>query len=175
MYRMFGRQVRFLASAFNWRHWAHLLRMVHFYGYSHVGPLRQAKVGPGAAISPTATFRCGQNIHLGANVHIGDRSSLWAGVDSRIFLGDDALLGPDVYVTTSNYRFDEGAPVREMDRRELDVHIGADCWLGAKVIVLPGVSIGAGTVVGAGSVVTRTLPPGVVAVGNPARIVRERK
>jgi acetyltransferase-like isoleucine patch superfamily enzyme len=169
------RRIRFIGSILDPRNWLHLVKMVHYYSYTHVAPLRAAEVGSGAAIAPTTSFRSGRNIQLGKNVHLGERVALWAGPVSRIELGDDALLGPDVYITTSNYNFDDGTPVRSSGRIELDVVVGADCWLGARVIVLPGVTIGAGSIVGAGSVVTKSLPPGSVAVGNPARILRARK
>lgn len=168
------RGLEFVGSLLAPRNWGHLLRMVHYYRYSHVEPLRQAEVGRGAAIAPTASFRQGSHIHLGTNVHLGEGTALWAGPKSHIHLGDNALLGPDVYITTSNYQFDLGTPVRSMPREERDVYIGADVWLGARVIVLPGVRIGDGSIVGAGSIVTRDVPPGSVAVGNPARIVRQR-
>ena len=90
-------------------------------------------------------------------------------------IGEDALFGPQVYITASNYRYDAGSPVMHQERVEQDVEIGADVWLGAGVVVLPGVSIGAGSVVAAGAVVTRSLPPGSVAAGVPARVVKQRE
>ena len=82
------------------------------------------------------------------------------------------MIGPNVTLATA------GHPVWPELREKAyqfncDIHIGRNCWLGAGVIVLPGVTIGDHTVVGAGSVVTRDLPANVVAVGNPCRVLRE--
>jgi maltose O-acetyltransferase len=89
-----------------------------------------------------------------------------------IAIGDDVQIGPNVQLLTPTH------PVEARLRREKweaaePIAIGHNVWLGGGVIVLPGVTIGDDTVVGAGSVVTRDLPPAVVAVGNPARIIRE--
>lgn len=81
------------------------------------------------------------------------------------------MFGPNVTIATA------GHPIRP-DLREkgyqynMPVRIGRNCWIGAGVVILPGVTIGDHTVVGAGSVVTKDLPPDVVAVGNPCRVLR---
>ena len=92
--------------------------------------------------------------------------------DTHIYVGDYTMIAPNVTIATA------GHPILPELRQKglqynLPVHIGKNCWLGAGVIVLPGVSIGDNTVVGAGSVVTKDLPSNVVAVGNPARVLRE--
>ena len=89
-----------------------------------------------------------------------------------ITIGDDVQIGPGVQLLTATHPVEPG-PRREKWEGSGPIDIGDDVWLGGGVIVLPGVTIGADTVVGAGSVVTRDLPAGVVAVGNPARVVRE--
>lgn len=91
--------------------------------------------------------------------------------DTHIFVGDGTMLGPSVTTATA------GHPILPALRRlgyqyNAPVHIGKNCWLGAGVIVLPGITIGDDTVVGAGSIVTHDLPGGVVAVGTPCRVVR---
>ena len=91
--------------------------------------------------------------------------------DTHIFIGDGTMLGPNVTIATA------GHPILPALRRlgyqyNAPVHIGKNCWLGAGVIVLPGITIGDDTVVGAGSVVTHDLPGGVVAVGVPCRVLR---
>ena len=92
----------------------------------------------------------------------------------RIIIGDHVSLAPEVFITASDYRFVSGRPFREQPKRELDVVIGHDVWLGARVVVTAGVTIGDGCIVGAGAVVTRNLPPGSIAVGVPARVVSQR-
>lgn len=169
------RLLRALRSALDPRPWLHVLRLVHFYNYSHVSQLRRAQIGPGVAMSPNVALRNGERIAIGAGAHVGAYCSLWAGDTSgRITLGRKALLGPEVFITASNYRTAAGTPVMDQPRDEADVVIGDDVWLGARVIVLPGVTVGDGCVVGAGSVVTKDLEPGSIAVGSPARVVGRR-
>jgi maltose O-acetyltransferase len=93
-------------------------------------------------------------------------------IDTReIRIGDDVLIGPNVQLLTADHPLDPTARHAGWESgRPITIADGA--WLGGGVIVLPGVTIGTNTVVGAGAVVTRDLPPGVVAVGNPARVVR---
>ena len=126
-------------------------------------------------MAPNVSLRNGERIKIGAYAHIGSHCSLWAG-DSvgRITLGRHALLGPEVFITASNYETEPGTPVMDQPKRERDVVIGDDVWLGARVVVVPGVEIGDGCIVGASSVVTRSIPAGSIAVGNPARIVGRR-
>ena len=92
--------------------------------------------------------------------------------DTHIYIGDYTMLGPNVTIATAGHPIDP-----ELRRRglqyNLPVRIGRNCWLGAGVIVMPGVTIGDNTVIGAGSVVTKDIPAGVVAVGNPCRVLRE--
>lgn len=85
------------------------------------------------------------------------------------------LFGPEVLITAANYRFNDGSPVTEQLMDEADVTIGRDAWLGARVIVLPGVTIGEGAVIAAGSVVRKDVPSFAIAAGVPAKVVGERQ
>jgi maltose O-acetyltransferase len=91
---------------------------------------------------------------------------------AAITIGDDVQIGPNVQLLTATHPL-EPQPRRDKWEAAEPITIGDNVWLGGGVIVCPGVSIGADTVVGAGSVVTRDLPAGVVAVGAPARVLRE--
>ena len=127
-------------------------------------------VGGGTTVR--SDFRCdyGYRITIGAYCFVN-----WGAVFldvGPIVLGDHVQLGPNVQLLTATHPLD-AAERRAGWQQPAPITIGDDAWLGGGVIVLPGVRIGAGTVVGAGSVVTRDLSPGVVAVGNPARVVRE--
>ena len=127
-------------------------------------------VGPNSTIR--SEFRCdyGYNVHLGANVFVN-----WGAVFldvGRITVGDFVQLGPNVHLLTATHPLDAGRR-REGWEGSGPITISDDVWLGGGVVVLPGVTIGARTVVGAGAVVTGDLPEGVLAVGNPARVVRE--
>jgi len=154
----------------------HLLKVARFWSYAHVQPRRRLTAGPGLRMSPLASLRNGERIVLGHDVHVGERTCLWAGDSTgRIVLGDHVLLGPEVFITASNYGVVHGVPVMTQPKREADVVIGSDVWLGVRVVVLAGVTIGDGAVVGAGSVVSRSLPAQCIAVGSPARVVGWRE
>lgn len=118
-----------------------------------------------------APFQCDLGYHItvgsGTFVNFGAVFLDMAPVD----VGRDVQIGPYVQVLTSTHELDAERR-RAGWERALPVTIGDTVWLGGGVIVCPGVTIGRDTVVGAGAVVTRDLPPGVLAVGNPARIVR---
>ncbi len=117
----------------------------------------------------------------GRLIEIGDYSGI--GVDCHvpadIRIGKDVMMGPDVLIIGQHqsHRFDDlSMPMRLQGREDVaPVVIEDDVWLGARVIVLPGIRIGHGSVIGAGAIVTRDVPPFAVCAGNPARIVRFRK
>ena len=90
---------------------------------------------------------------------------------ATVTVGDDVQIGPNVQLLTATHPMEPG-PRRDKWEAAEPIVIGDNVWLGGGVIVCPGVTIGADTVVGAGSVVTRDLPSGVVAVGSPARVIR---
>ncbi|MFL6212860.1 MAG: DapH/DapD/GlmU-related protein [Blastocatellia bacterium] len=91
-------------------------------------------------------------------------------------IGDENMFGPDVYITDSNHTFGSGVSPKAAPMQTGRVRIGNRCWIGAKAVILKDVELGDGAVVGAGAVVTRSVPPGVVVAGVPARQVsRVRK
>lgn len=170
------RVLRMLASILDPRAWISLLRLVNHYNYDHVAPRRKLHLGRGVQLSPTVSLRNAERIEIGARSRIGDDCALWAGDHTgRIRIGEDCLFGPQVYITASNYRTQSGVPVHAQPKHERDVIVEDGCWLGARVLVLAGVTIGRGCVVGAGAVVTHSLPPGAIAVGVPARAVKYRE
>lgn len=164
--------VRRLGFMVTCRSWA---RVANFFRYDS-RELARAAVAPAVHVSPTVSVRNGRRITIGTGSHIGQWSFLWAGDSTgRIDIGDHALLAPEVFLTASDYDFDAGpGPVMSLPKRERDVRIGSNTWLGAKVIVVGGVTIGDGAIVAAGSVVTRDIPEGAVAAGVPARVIRMR-
>lgn len=115
----------------------------------------------------------GRHVHLGSNIYMNFNTTLVD--DGHIYIGDWTKFGPNVTVATP------GHPIlpslRQGAGRVLqynkDVHIGSCVWVGAGAVILPGVTIGDNSVIGAGSVVTRDIPANVVAVGNPCRVIRE--
>lgn len=169
------RALRFVLSALDLRAWAHVFRLVNYYNYMHVTPRRQLVLKGRANISPTASFANAFQIEAGPGLRIGERCMLWAGNGTaRIILGRNVLFGPEVMVTASSYRFNDGSPVTEQASDEADVVIGDDVWLGARAIILPGTRIGAGAIIGAGALVRGEIPAMAIAVGVPARVVGQR-
>ncbi len=153
-----------------------MFKLVHYWNYAHVTPRREATIGSGSVLAPNVTLRNGSRVQLGRGCRVGANSSLWAGNSSgRVIIGNDVLIGPEVFITASNYEIPRGQPVTEQGTIETDVIIGDNVWLGRGVTVLPGVTIGDGCVIGAGSVVAKSLPPESIAVGSPARVVAERQ
>ncbi len=153
----------------------HPLRLIHFYGYSHVSQRRKMSLGRDVRLAPNVSLANAERIELGDQVQIGARCSLWAGkTTSWIRIGDRTTFGPEVFVTAADYGLDAALPITEQPMVERDIIIGKDCWIGARVIITAGIAIGDGAVIGAGSVVTRDIPPGAIAVGVPARVVRHR-
>lgn len=130
-----------------------------------------ADIGEGCYIEPPLRANWGgHHVHFGKNVYANFNLTLVD--DTHIYVGDNTMFGPNVTVATA------GHPILPELREQgyqynAPVHIGKNCWIGAGAIILPGITIGDNVVVGAGSVVTKDLPSGVVAVGNPCKILRE--
>jgi maltose O-acetyltransferase len=115
-------------------------------------------------------FYCdyGTNIHLGDRVYFNFNCVVLDVCEVRI--GDRTLFGPAVQIYTAMHPLD--AELRKTCELGKPITIGADVWVGGGAIILPGVTIGDRAVIGAGSVVTKNVPAGVLAVGNPCRVVR---
>lgn len=119
-----------------------------------------------------STFNCdyGGNIFIGDNITVNYNVTI---LDIRkVFIGNNVMIAPNVLITTV------GHPLSPKGRREhqgiaKEVHIGNDVWIGANATILPGVSIGDGSVIGAGAVVTKDVPPMVVVGGVPAKIIKK--
>jgi maltose O-acetyltransferase len=127
-------------------------------------------LGEGAFIKPPIYVDYGEHVTVGPRTFAN--YNLVALDVAPITIGADCQIGPNVQLLTALHPIDPAARRARWEAAE-PITIGDNVWLGGGVIVLPGVTIGDNTVVGAGAVVTRNLPPSVVAVGNPARIVRE--
>ncbi len=127
------------------------------------------------AVGEDTEIRPPLHVDYGTSIRVGARCFANFGLVAldvaAITIGDDVQIGPNVQLLTPTHPVEPG-PRREKWEAAEPITIGDNVWLGGGVVVLPGVTIGADTVVGAGSVVTRDLPAGVVAVGNPARVVR---
>ena len=129
-----------------------------------------AEIGDGCYIEPPLHANWGGHfVHFGKQIYAN--FSLTLVDDTHIYVGDYTMFGPNVTIATA------GHPILPSLRKEgyqynMPVHIGENCWIGAGACIMPGVSIGDHTVIGAGSVVTKDIPSGVVAVGNPCKVLR---
>lgn len=130
-----------------------------------------AEIGTGCYIEPPLHANwAGKHVHFGKDVYANFGLTLVD--DTHIYVGDNTMFGPNVVIATA------GHPILPEIREQgyqynMSVTIGKNCWLGAGVLVMPGVTIGDNTVIGAGSVVTKDIPENVIAVGNPCRVMRE--
>lgn len=127
------------------------------------------QVGKNVWIEPD--FRCefGKNITIGDNVYINFGCVI---LDcGLVVIGNSTLIGPNVGIFSGNHTLDaeERAAGGLVPK---DIRIGERVWIGGNVSIVPGVSIGSNTIIAAGSVVTRDIPGGVLAAGNPCRVLR---
>lgn len=159
-----------------------LKKLELLYDFNNTRPLEQekrqelmkkmfAEVGKNCYIEPPFHANWG-----GAHIHLGDfvytNFNFTAVDDSHIYIGSYTMIGPNVTVATA------GHPILPELREKayqynMPVHIGKNCWIGAGALIMPGVTIGDNSVIGAGSVVTKDIPSNVVAYGNPCRVARE--
>ena len=158
-----------------------LKRLEKLYDYNATRPLEQekrqqllkemfAEIGENCYIEPPLHSNWGgKHVHFGKNVYANFNLTLVD--DTHIYVGDYTMFAPNVILATA------GHPILPSLREKgyqynLPIVIGRNCWLGAGVIVMPGVIIGNNTVIGAGSIVTNDIPSNVVAYGNPCRVIR---
>jgi galactoside O-acetyltransferase len=159
-----------------------LAYMEMLYDYNATRPLEQekrqrllkemfAEIGDGCHIETPlhANWGC-HYVHFGSGIYCNSNVTLVD--DAEIYVGDDCMIASNVVIATS------GHPVLPILRKHnyvynIPVHIGKNVWIGSGVQILPGVTIGDNSVIGAGSVVTNNIPPNMVALGVPCRIIRE--
>ena len=112
-------------------------------------------------------------ISIGDNCYIGYFLSVLSGAD--VIIGNDVLIASNVLIASENHGMDPecGIPYMDQALSSSPVSIGDGCWIGERVIVLPGVSIGAGAIIGAASVVSKDIPAHTIALGSPARVVKK--
>ena len=128
---------------------------------------RLAEVGEGAVIRPPFHCDYGFNIRLGAGVFLNFNCVILDAVPVNI--GDKTQIGPGVQILTADHPREPAVRASGLEFGR-SIHIGRNVWVGGGAIILPGVSIGDDALIGAGSVVTRDVPAGATAFGNPARV-----
>ncbi|WP_433064984.1 sugar O-acetyltransferase [Dactylosporangium sp. CS-033363] len=126
-------------------------------------------IGEDVEIRPPLHVDYGSHLHVGARTFVN--FGLMALDVATIRIGEDVLMGPNVQLLTPTHPIDP-EPRRAKWEAALPITIGDNVWIGGMAVICPGVTIGANSVIGAGAVVTRDIPADVVAVGNPARVVR---
>lgn len=135
--------------------------------------LLRGRIGQGVMIQRGCSFVEIDGIRIGNWVYIGPGAQMSG--SGGLTIEDNVAIGPDVTVLTSNHRWEgvEYVPFGpELDRRP--VRIESHSWIGARVVILPGVTIGKGAIVGAGAVVTKGVPSCAVVAGNPAVVIKWR-
>ncbi|MEO7202063.1 MAG: acyltransferase [Candidatus Tumulicola sp.] len=153
-----------------------LLELVHAQVHEFTLPKRYlAALGARSYLHKRTSLRSPENISIGSDASIGPESRLWASPGAKLRIGDKALFGPNVLILTSNH----GAAERDVamiDQPwiECEVRIGADVWIGANAVVLPGVTIGDHSIIAAGAIVTKDVAPYSVVGGVPARVIMSR-
>ncbi|MBI4430605.1 MAG: acyltransferase [Candidatus Omnitrophica bacterium] len=165
--------LKIILSPKTWRYLSYLLNRLWLDNISAVPRLRY--LGKGTVIEPTACFNVPENVSIGKNCHINRFCCLWASERSKIVIGDNGLMGPSVGIFSSNHGHDVGStPMIDQPVEEKDIIIGNNVWLGAHVVILPGVKISDDVIVAAGAVVTKDVPANSVVGGVPAKVIGER-
>ncbi|AFP20444.1 acyltransferase [Geobacter sulfurreducens] len=130
-------------------------------------------------------YRCGNNVTIWDGVQIDKPSNLVIGnnvsinrgsfinAEGGVFIGSDVLIGPNVIIYSQNHNFTGEELTRLCGYQKAPVVIEDNVWIASGCILLPGIKLGKGCVVGAGSIVTRDVPPKCLALGSPARVVKE--
>ncbi len=127
-------------------------------------------VGAGCVIHSPFLFDIGRNIHLGENVFINYNCVI---LDmTEVYIGNNVMIGPNVTISTASHSLSKMSR-RRKEGHAMSIEIGDDVWIGCNVSILPGVKIGKGAVIGAGSVVTSDIPENVLAVGVPAKSIKQ--
>ncbi len=130
-----------------------------------------AEIGENCYIEPPFHANWGgHHVHFGNNVYAN--FGLTMVDDTHIFVGDCTMFGPNVVVATAGHPINPELRAKAY-QYNMPVRIGKNCWIGAGALIMPGVTIGDNTVIGAGSVVTKDIPSGVLAFGNPCKVIKK--
>lgn len=138
-----------------------------------LGPDAKLEIGEGAILDRFMTIECTGRLFIGARVIFGHHCTLAS--RENVEIGDDSLLAEMVSIRDHDHRFERlDVPIREQGADVAPVVIGRNVWIGAKVSVVKGVTIGDNAIIGANAVVTRDIPANAIAVGIPARVIKMR-
>jgi acetyltransferase-like isoleucine patch superfamily enzyme len=134
----------------------------------------QLKVGQNFWVLGTLEYTNSHNISIGNHVYINKHVFLEALGDAHITIGNNVMIGRYTYIVTILHGTKRNIPMIDQPNTYQSVTIEDDVWIGANVIILPGVTVGKGAIVGAGAVVTKDVLPYTVVGGVPARLIKQR-
>lgn len=135
---------------------------------------KNIKFGENVVLYPGVSFEGGGLINIGNNVKIGTNTIIYAGNEGGIEIGDDTIIAGNSYIIDSNHGIEKDKKISSQKLSSAKIIIGRDVWIGANVTVIKGGNIGDGAVIGANSLVNRDIDPYSVAVGTPAKIIKNR-
>ena len=167
-------------------------RTIGYLLYSSIGrilPSSTSKINIGqkkfrAFCGKFILSKCGKDVNIekgaifSSRLSIGDYSGVGkrASIQGTVVIGDYVMMGPDCIIYTRNHRFDDTETPMKLQgfQEERPVIIGDDVWIGGRVIILPGVEIGSHAIIGAGAIVTKSVPDYAIVGGNPAKVLKYR-
>ncbi|MDD5053074.1 MAG: acyltransferase [Sulfuricurvum sp.] len=129
--------------------------------------------GSDVVVKNNCYFGNGRRLSVGNRSQLGQNSKL----SGKITIGDDVLMGPDVIMMATSHAYSKvEIPINQQgDTEEKEINIGNDVWIGTRVIILPGIKIGSHSIIGAGSVVTKSFSKYSIIAGNPAKLIKTRE
>ena len=145
-----------------------------FY-YEHVLPIKAIKKGINVNIHPTVSIRFGEKIVLGNNIAIGPNCGIWASNGSKITIGDNSAIAFGSFIVSSHHGILRSQGFRGQKLIEKDVVIENDVWIGAHSAILCGVTIGKHSIIGAGTVVSKDIPPYTIVTGENRKLKKLRR
>lgn len=164
----------YLSVLFNKNSFNLLADSIKWFIEDHIVPYSKIeKAGNEGFIHPSVNFKSPENVIIGNYTRIQPNVCLWASPNSKIIIGDFSGLGPGTMLFSSNHKYEFGKIYVQQPWVEKDIVIGRNVWVGAGCILTAGVTIGDGSVIGAGSVVNKDVPPNSLAVGVPAKIIKD--
>jgi len=175
-FMLLGKNVQFTyLQHINWGKFLKLGDFVYISGLGKGGISIGNNVGIGAfsrLVVGTSLNNMGHHIRIGNNVGIGEFAYLGGG--GGLDIGHDCIIGQYFSCHPENHLYDNAdVPIRLQGVTRKGIKVGANCWIGSKVTLLDGISIGSGCVIAAGAVVTRSFPPNSIIGGIPARLIRQ--
>lgn len=152
------------------------LRLIGYYWVNSIASLRKAKIGKGSNVHPTVILRQPERITIGQNCSINHNNIFQAGKRiATITLGNNVLTAANCMFIAYTHGWDDPEePIMYQDCYDASIIVEDDVWLGHGVTVTAGVRIGKGSIIGAGAVVNKDIPPYSIAVGVPAKVIKSR-